>query len=81
MRRIEDNRGLVHEFEQIIIGSDGAVHCRMQRVLDGARIGDVVHYLDPGQAAPAFTSGESFYAALAVALVAAGKCSGEYKAD
>lgn len=81
MRRIEDDRGIVHEFEQTIIGSDGAVHCRMQRKLDGASLGDVVHYLSPDEAAPAFASDEGFFAALAAALVAAGKCSGEYKGD
>lgn len=81
MRRIEDPRGIVHEFEQTIIGSDGAVHCRMQRKLDSAPLGDIVHYLDPTQAAPAFAPGVSFFAELAAALVAAGKLSGEYKDD
>ena len=76
--RVINNGPMVHEIEQITIGSDGAVHVRMQRVFEGARIGDVLFFLLPDEAAPAFAKGAEFFPALALALVAAGKLRGTY---
>jgi len=76
--RVINNGPMVHEFEQTTIGSDGAVHVRMQRVFEGARIGDVLFFLLPDEAAPAFLPGAEFFPALASALVAAGKLRGTY---
>ncbi len=83
MKRIE-NGVIAYEFEQTTIGSDGAVHCRMQRVVAGRRIGDVVFYLDPGAAREALESPSlNLFEALAGALIAGeGELAGGvYKAD
>lgn len=83
MKRIE-NGIVVHEFEQTIIGSDGAVHCRMQRVIAGTRVGDVVFYLSPDAARGALESPSAdLFASLAAALVAIESVlsGGVYKAD
>ena len=83
MKRIE-NGVIAYEFEQTTIGSDGAVHCRMQRVVASKRIGDVVFYVAPDAAREALESPSlSLFEALAAALIAGeGELAGGvYKAD